>query len=91
MSDTSSTNTSGTGILNRGKEVTFKKHLVTEFSYTSANKHYSREELVQPELKGDKEMLSDSNHLVHNTTENSYVFNVIFITLITNIPNSFLT
>lgn len=26
MSDTSSTNTSGTGILNRGKEVTFKKY-----------------------------------------------------------------
>lgn len=35
-------------------------------------------------------MLSDSNHLVHTTTEDSYAFNVIFITLITNIPNSFL-
>lgn len=35
-------------------------------------------------------MLSDSNPLVHDTTEDSYVFQVIFVTLITNIPNSFL-
>lgn len=35
-------------------------------------------------------MIADSNHLVHTTTEDSHVFNVIFITLITNIPNSFL-
>lgn len=46
MSDTSSTNTSGTGILNGGKKWHLKKYLVTEFSYTSANKLYHREELV---------------------------------------------